>query len=175
MDIAIQTQFSDKPLGLAHLNWYRSTGGGKDFNENASLQRMLLTDKGVQALLAWVIPTAAPTGGVFTGHVRVDQLDYQNQDFRFAFGSIDWLDFEGDYTSGTLHCWFQDRYEWHPVYPGLYSALSGDGVRESNCVHAALVELKSSGAADFWMVGEARVPLSVIRPSPGGGGGSGSL
>ena len=46
--------------------------------------------------------------------------------------------------------------------------------RDTNCVHAALVELKSGGAADYWMKGEARVPLSLIRgayrSSPGAGG-----
>jgi hypothetical protein len=60
-----------------------------------------------------------------------------------------------------MHVWFQDFYEWHPVYP-FYTFMAGDVVRETNCVHAALVELKSSGAADFWMKGEATVPVSVI-------------
>lgn len=45
------------------------------------------------------------------------------------------------------------------------------GARDTNCVHAALVELRSSGAADVWMKGEATVPLSVIRPAKGGGKG----
>jgi hypothetical protein len=36
--------------------------------------------------------------------------------------------------------------------------------------HAAFVELKSSGAKDYWMKGEATVPLSVIVPAGGGGG-----
>lgn len=173
--LAISHEFSDKPLGLEHLNWYLGNGGGKNFDEDANLARMLLTDKGVQALLAGLIPTAAPPGGVFTGWVKVEQANYQIQDFRYAFGAIDRLDFEADYASGTLHCWFQDRYEWHPVYPGLYTAMSGDVARETNCVHAALVELKSGGAADYWMQGEARVPLGVIRAPAGGGGGSSTL
>ena len=51
-------------------------------------------------------------------------------------------------------------------------------LRETNCVHAALVELQTTGASDFWMKGEATVPLSLFRggtppphPHPGGAGG----
>ena len=39
-------------------------------------------------------------------------------------------------------------------------------VRDTNCVHAALVELKSQGAADFWMIGEATFPLTLFAFSP---------
>lgn len=163
--LAIQQEFSDKPLALEHLNWYLGNGGGADFVEDANLNRMLRTDTGVQALLARVIPSGG--GGSFTGHVKVEQSDYQNQDFRFAFGAIDRLDFEVNFAAQTLHAWFQDRYEWHPVYPGLYVHKPGDEVRDTNCVHAALVELKSGGAADFWMKGETTVPLSVVRAGTG--------
>ena len=72
------------------------------------------------------------------------------------------FDFEMDFDAGTVHVWFQDRYEWHPFYPALYPVKAGDVARPTNCLHAAMVELKSSGAADFWMKGEATVPLNVI-------------
>jgi hypothetical protein len=110
-------------------------------------------------------------------HFPFLQSDYVNQDLRFAFGAIDRLDFEVDLASGTVHAWFQDRYEWHPVYP-FYKQFADDTfggfARETNCVHAALVELKSTSARDFWMKGEATVPLSALASAPkGGGGGSG--
>jgi hypothetical protein len=175
--IAIYTEFSDKPLGLKHLMWYTS-GSGADFVEDANLEALLRIDAGVQALLGRLIPSTAPRGGKFTGNTRVEQRDYQDQDFRYSFGAIDRLDFEVDFTAGTVHAWFQDRYEWHPVYPGLYDLKSKDEVRETNCVHAALVELKTGGANDYWMKGEATVPLSLFRggtpptyPHPGGSGG----
>jgi hypothetical protein len=39
--------------------------------------------------------------------------------------------------------------------------------RVTNCVHLAAVEMKSSGAADYWMRGHATVPLSLFtRPAP---------
>ena len=174
--IAIRQEFSNKPIALDHLNWYLGNGQGADYVEDTNLATLLRADLGVRALLAGLIPSSAPASGRFTGHVEVQQGHYQNQDFRYAFGAIDRLDFEVDFTAGTAHAWFQDRYEWHPVYPGLYAALPGDVVRETNCVHAALVELKSGGARDFWMKGEATVPLSLFRgvPSSSGGGSGGS-
>jgi Domain of unknown function (DUF4157) len=170
--IAKDQEFTDKPLALNHLNWYLGNGSGADYDEDANLDRMLRTDTGVQALLAGIIPSSAPASGRFAWHIKVEQSDYQNQDFRYSFGAIDRLDFEVDYGAGTLHAWFQDRYEWHPYYPGLYTVLPGDEARETNCVHAALVELKSGTTADYWMKGEATVPLSLFRrvPPPSGGG-----
>ena len=43
-----------------------------------------------------------------------------------------------------------------------YVKFPDDDAREPNCVHAALVELQSGTAADYWMKGEATVPLSVL-------------
>jgi hypothetical protein len=166
--LAIWQEFSDKRLALDHLNWYLGNGMGRDYVEDANLERLLRTDIKVRSLLARLIPSR--TSGNFTGHTRVDQSNYQDQDFRYAFGAIDRLDYEVDYAAGTVHAWFQDRYEWHPVYPGLYTKYRDDAVRETNCVHAALVELKSGGARDFWMKGEATVPLSVFRGLTSGGG-----
>jgi hypothetical protein len=163
VDMAIYWEFDDKPRALDHLHWYLSNGQGADYVEDANLDRLLRTDTGVQALLAGLIPSSAPASGMFTSHVEVEQKHYHNRDFRFAFGAIDRLDFEVDFAAGTVHAWFQDRYEWHPVYPGLYAAFPGDVVRPTNCVHAALVELQTGGARDFWMKGEATVPLSLFR------------
>ncbi len=154
-------EFTDKPIALDHLNWYLSAGSGKDFNEDANIKLMLSSDAGVQAAIRALIPPGR-TSGTFTTNLKIEQTDYANQDLRFAFGAIDQLDIEVDFSAGTLHGWFQDRYEWHPFYPGLYSVFPDDGARPTNCLHAALVELKSSGAADFWMKGEATVPLTAV-------------
>jgi hypothetical protein len=172
VDTAIFVEFRSKPIALAHLNWYLTTGKGRDFVEDANIKLMLETDIGVQVQITSRLP-ASQTTGKFADSFKVEQYMYTNQDLRFAFGAIDILDFEVDYDAGTIQAWFQDRYEWHPVYPGLYTALAGDVARETNCVHAALVELQSSGAADFWMKGEATVPLSmVIKTAPGATSGS---
>lgn len=169
VDTAVIVEFRDKPIALRHLNWYLSTGHGADFVEDANIQMMLEHDTGVQAEIASRITWGS---GVQTFSFKVEQYMYANQDIRYSFGAVDILDVEVNYAMNTLHAWFQDRYEWHPVYPGLYTAHPGDVARETNCVHAALVELQSSGAADFWMKGEATVSLSIFRhlapPTVGG-------
>jgi hypothetical protein len=162
---AMWRQFGDTPIALAHLNWYLPTGGGADFVEDANIDSMLRTDTGVQSKLTSRIPTGR-SSGTFPGHFKLEQSVYVNQDFRFTFGAIDRFDFEVDFASGTLHAWFQDRYEWHLVYP-FYSQFPDDVARETNCVRAALVELKIGGVAqDYWMKGEAMVPLGVFGVLP---------
>lgn len=170
VDTAIFVEFRDKPIALKHLNWYLSTGRGMDFVEDANIQLMLETDMGIQAeIIKRLRPKRVVTK--FADSFKIEQFMYSNQDLRFAFGAVDIFDFEVDYAADTVTGWFQDRYEWHPVYSGLYAMLPGDSPRETNCVHAALVELQSSGAADFWMKGVATVPLSKITkgmPTPAG-------
>jgi hypothetical protein len=165
VDLAIWAKFDDKPIAKKHLEWYLSAGKGADFVEDANLDSLLRSDVGVQAAIVAVLPSPWPSAGTFTGHVKIEQRDYVNQDFRFAFGAIDRLDFEVDWAAKTLHAWFQDRYEWHPVYSGLYTKYPDDDARDTNCVHAALVELQASGAADYWMRGEATVPLPTPASS----------
>ena len=154
-------KFHDKPIALEHLNWYLTNGMGRDFPENDNIEKMLKRDRGVQAAIWQRTPTDR-TSGRYSRRFKLEQNDYADQDFRYAFGAIDILEFEVDFDSDTIHVWFQDRYEFHPVYPGLYVKFADDEVRPTNCLHAALVELKSSSARDFWMKGEATVPWSVI-------------
>lgn len=164
---AMLVKFRDKPIALAHLNWYLFGGRGADFVEDANIELMLRSDRTIQAAIARRLPPGM-TRGKFAGFFKVEQTGpdgYENQDLRFAFGAIDQLDFEADFDAGTLTAWFQDRYEWHPFYPGLYTAFPDDGARETNCLHAALVELKTTGAADYWMKGEATVPLAPFIAS----------
>jgi hypothetical protein len=159
VDWAIRMEFGDKPIGLAHLNYYLA-GTGADYVENANIEKWISTDWKIQKKLVDAFP--AMPSGVFKSSFKVEQMDYANQDYRYAFGAIDILDFEVDFGKGTVHVWFQDFYEWHPVYPGIYTAYTGDSARETNCVHAAFVEMKIAGANDFWMKGEATVPLSTV-------------
>jgi hypothetical protein len=101
------------------------------------------------------------------GHFFFDSGEYdpksdESQDFRFAFGGVDRVDLEVDFSQDTVRVWFQDRYEWHPFYP-FYPFVgpthdfpqSGDVRRPTNSLHAAMVEMKTKGAADFCMKGRA--------------------
>lgn len=161
--LAKQAMFSDKPIALKHLDAYLTTGKGADFVEDDNIKDWLTRDAGIRRRLKREIfpPGKKPKG---EGHFFFDQSEYEVEDFHFAFGSIDRVDFQVDFSQDTVRVWFQDRYEWHPVYP-FYDFQAGDGVRETNCLHAALVELKTSGAADFWMKGQAEVALSqIVKP-----------
>jgi hypothetical protein len=162
VDIAIFEEFRDKPIASEHLEWYLSKGKGADFVEDKYIEKMLRTDRGVQGAIMARVPGGSASGK-FSGHFKLEQSDYDIEDFQYAFGAIDRLDFEADFAADTLHAWFMDRYEWHPYYPGIYDVQPDDGARETNCVHAAMVELKSVGAADFWMKGEATIPFSVVK------------
>jgi hypothetical protein len=162
VDVALWAKFGDKPIAKQHLEWYLTKGKGKDFVEDANIKKMLESDRGVQAMIEARLPSPWPTSGKSAFDFKVEQTDYVDQDLRFAFGAIDRLDVEVDWSAKTITGWFQDRYEWHPVYAGLYTKYPDDDARSTNCVHAALVELQSTGAADYWMKGEATVPLSVL-------------
>jgi hypothetical protein len=52
-----------------------------------------------------------------------------------------------------VHVWFRDRYEWHLEDAG-----------SPNCVDITAVE--DSGAADYWMVGDAHVPTRWLAQGP---------
>jgi len=130
-------------LAESHLDHYLS-GSGADFPED--LEAVIRKDAGVRRVLAQAISTRRE------GFVEIKQGYYANPDFLNSFGDIDRLDYEVIAASGQVHVWFQDRYEWHPE----------DRSRISNCVHKAAVELKDEGAQDYWMIGEATVPMSLI-------------
>jgi|GEM_PF-2903773 len=159
-DTAMDWEFCDKPLGLRHLRWYLG-GGGADFNENDNLARFVRTSEHFRRNFA------VARRGQTHGFMQVPQAFFgpSDEDFRFSFGAIDRMDFEIDEVAGTVHLWFKDRYEFHPVYP-FYTLFPDDEVRETNCVHAAMVELKDEGAADFWMIGETTLPLRAFAFSP---------
>ena len=162
VDLAIWAKFDDKPIAKEHLDWYLTKGKGADLKEDDNIEKMLRTDRGIQAMIETRMPSPWPATGKWATDFKVEQSDYVDQDLRFAFGAIDRLDVEIDFDAKTITGWFQDRYEWHPVYAGLYKKFPDDDARETNCVHAALVELQSGTAADYWMKGEATVPLSVL-------------
>ena len=140
------------PMAQRHLDHYIA-GSGSDLR--VDLEDIIRRDGKVRSKLAAHVKRSSK------GHFRVEQSDYAVKDFQFALGALDRLDFEVNDSAGVVHIWFKDRYEWHPVGFG-YKKLSGDSPRPTNCVHAAMVELKSSGANDYWMVGDAVIPLTLL-------------
>jgi hypothetical protein len=164
LDLALRVKLSKYPLAEKHLTHYRS-GKGADYTEDVT--DFITRDSGVRGKLASSI-SAAPMG-----YFEVEQIDYAEDSFRLSFGAIDRIDYEVDAAKSKVHVWFADNYEWHPYYPGIYTPMSGDVKRETNCVHAAAVELKAiKGAADFWMVGYGTIDLSSVKGSTVTGGGT---
>ena len=140
-------------LAARHLMHYL-TGGGQSLS--VPLGEILETDSGVRERIATRIRRDGDQSG-FTMY----QEDYDEMDVRNALGTIDLVEYEVDRSTDLIHVWFIDRYEWHPVGYG-YTSYPGDSERPTNCLHAAGVEAKLWGAADYWMVGDATVPLDLI-------------
>jgi hypothetical protein len=156
--------FVKRPLASKHLEFYLH-GGGQDFVEDDNIKDWITRDSGIRnRLKREIFPHRAKPRmhGEFFFHQKEYAKDEAGQDFRFAFGSIDKVDFEVDLADHLVRVWFKDRYEWHPFYPKLYPPKPGDAARDDNCVHAAMVEMQDQGAADYWMKGVAEVPLSLI-------------
>jgi peptidoglycan hydrolase-like protein with peptidoglycan-binding domain len=162
-----------KPVAKKHLDWYLD-GSGADFLEDGNISAWLRRDTGILSRLrSEIFP---PNKKIqLQGHFTFVQESYSKaaEDFQLAFGTIDRVDFEVDMAQNVVRVWFQDRYEWHPFYPGMYDVQlgtpeyphAGDGRRPSNCIHAAMVEMKDRKdgkpkARDFWMKGLGEIDLA---------------
>ncbi len=99
-------------------------GSGAVFNEDKNLETMLLHDDGIRMLLHADVQRHRRSGSPVKRCIRIDQGDYSIQDLQFSFGAIDCFSYEADLVAGSFHAWFLDRYEWHPVYDGMYPAGS---------------------------------------------------
>ncbi len=166
MKTVLFVEMDGKPLATEHLNHYIS-GGGKKFDEDSNLRDLIDQDDQVRGKFSKAIAVSK------TNNIPIWQGDYKVQDFRYAFGGIDRVDYDADVKKGTVDIWFKDRYDFHPAGFGYKNKGVGDDSppgRITNCVHAAAVELKSTGsAADYWMQGEATFPLSLFTASPSTG------
>ncbi|WP_051367030.1 SpvB/TcaC N-terminal domain-containing protein [Hamadaea tsunoensis] len=162
----------DEPLAHDHLQHYL-TGQGSTLVEDANLDRLLRDDHEIaywveKSIVKGVTAAGTQKTGLIAGHLRIDQQDYTIAEFKNSFGAIDQVDWSYNLDTGKVQVWFQDRYEWHPVYKGLYDRFADDDVRETNCIHAALVEMKSQGAEDYWMQGFTELSRKDLQQSADG-------
>jgi peptidoglycan hydrolase-like protein with peptidoglycan-binding domain len=165
---AIAGKFKTKPVAYEHLRWYLTDGRGQEFNEDANIKEMMRLDNNFQEKFRSAILAQSQTSGSElqgSGTVSFSQPEYEDQDFRFAFGTIELISYQYDFVAKTFKVWFKDSYEWHPYCPGFYVDHGDDGIRQTNTLNAALVQLKNKGAADFWMKGEATFPLNFLFPN----------
>ncbi|NLP63032.1 hypothetical protein [Paraburkholderia sacchari] len=164
VDEAIKQAFSDKPIALVHLYWYLNRHG-QEFNEDHHLKAWLTGDSVARRYIADEITERRrrkTAGAMIRFTMEFDQEMFGNQDYRFAFGTIDYLDVQADFVANTVKIWFRDCYEWHPPHPQFKPPCLDSKFRDTNFLHAALVQMKLEGAADFWMQGEATFPLSIF-------------
>ena len=97
-----------------------------------------------------------------TGTTRLNQSDYDDREYQFAYGAIDcvqWLalpparsTWRSD-PATQVRVSMLDYYEFHPGRLGV-----------SQCAHAACVELVARGEArNFWTRGDAVVPWNQLQ------------
>ena len=161
MQGVIKLNFVTQPTAKAHALHYLN-GKGAEFNENANLTAWLQQDPVIRGIIGRSIRENRRNGGMIKRFIEFPAKKFQVDDFRNSFGTIDRLEWEVDFDANVVHVFFQDVYEWHPVYDGLYVKMPGDARRNSNPVHAAFVEMKLEGAMDFLMKGETFLPISVF-------------
>jgi hypothetical protein len=86
-----------------------------------------------------------------SGTTSLRQHDYAVEDFQYAFGAIDCVQWRR-IGKGMFEISMLDYYEFHPERPGV-----------SQCAHTACVQLVADGSAkNFWMRGSATVKASDL-------------
>ena len=155
-------QFGDKPIAKQHLEWYLSTGKGKPTSSRTRTSRRCSSrDRGVQAMIEARLPSPWPTSGKSAFDFR------SSRPLRRPRPALRVRRHRPARRRGRLDRQDDDRLVPGPlrVAPGLRRALheyptttragrTASTRRSSSCSPA--------GAADYWMKGEATVPLSVL-------------
>ncbi len=171
--LARNVYLSGKPLAQAHVDHYLH-GGGADYPEDVAT--FIRTDAGARGAVIRQINEAGSGqtdyGHGFTDNAIVRQTEYQNQDYRMAFGNICCPNATGEppgylrFTvldtpeararnraagnTAQVRLVMHDPYGWHP-----------EEERISQCIHRAFENRKAHGAADFMQVGEATIDLEI--------------
>lgn len=163
-------------IAADHLDWYLH-GGGREYNEDNYIKAWMKSDNGLKKVMTQLYREIPDKRGKKEGVYEFTQGLYENDDFRNSWGSLDKMHWEFNFDLDECTIWWKDRYEWHPYYPAftyeyegkkifyppMYDVQAGDDdPRTTNCVHAAAVEMKSQGAADYWMKGQATVPIKDV-------------
>lgn len=152
-----------QPMAQWHYRYYLDGAGGV-VNEDANLKDWIEGDDKARSVIAGQIRAArrgheSPVSVMFEFYKE----KFGNRDARNSFGTIDNLEAKADWLLGTVEVWFEDTYEWHPVYPQYTKPTCPDpGVRDTNFGHAAFVQMKRRGAKDYQMRGYASFPMRLF-------------
>jgi hypothetical protein len=151
-------------LAQLHLDYYLGGRGGV-LNEDDNLKRWIEGDKNARTVISRRI-LEARRGDESPVHVMFEfnQKSYDDDDARQSFGTIDNLEVSVDFVLGKVFVWFEDTYEWHPTYSQYTKPFRcpDDVPRDTVFGHAALVQMKTRGAKDFQMRGQAEFPMRIF-------------
>ena len=153
------------PTAVKHIKWYLSEGHGADYIEDDNIRSWIEKDSNIRKAVATLVRKnmARQRYRFYFGWLPDEdtgKTPYESMDHFNSFGHIDKLFVRFDVVAKTVSIAFKDIYEWHPVCPKYYKKFDDDVVRNTNSMHAAFVELKDAGAADFWMIGQATFDMS---------------
>lgn len=153
--------FSDQPNARKHIIHYR-IGGGSNYSEN--IVNLFSANPHIRSRIAFLINDQIKSGkrssGVLIGKGADDgkeppirQSDYDSDDWLDSNGNIDEVDWKLIGTLNTkgynqFEISIRDPYTWHPLEN-----------RPTQCIHEAMENLKSSGAADYFTVGTGNISL----------------
>ena len=155
-----------------HLKHYLSGRGG-ELNQNRNLKALIKEDDNVRQWVSYNIAKGLKRNR-HEGHFMIQQGHYDEDEYKYAFGGIDRVDWRYNPRSKTVKLWFIDPYDFHPVYgmtkmDNVYTHFGkgDDVIRDTNCVHAAAVEVLKGpddirGAKEFVMKGEAVFNIKVF-------------
>jgi hypothetical protein len=142
------------PLALDFYTHFLDASGA---DRSIAVAEVIARDAGVRR----VIRRSIARGGS-SGTTRINQSDYSDSDFQFAFGAIDCVQWRALPPAGrrwrrddrtNIEVSMLDYYEFHPERQGV-----------SQCAHAACVELVArSQAKNFWMRGTGAVRWGILR------------
>lgn len=156
-------------LALAHFDHYLSGRGGM-VNEDKNLKNWVEGSSHTRGVIAKRIKQnrrANETTVEF--FFEYNATMYDDEDVKDSWGTIDRLDVFADFMRGTVELWFEDTYEWHPTYsqytrPFKCPNTNAEKTVQRNTLflHAAMVQMKTRGARDFKMRGNATFPMTLF-------------
>jgi hypothetical protein len=152
------------PMADWHFIYYLGGAGGV-VNEDSNLKRWIESDSNARTVISRrIIETRRGNESPVSVMFEFGQKSYDNNDARQSFGTIDKLEVSADFVMGSVEIWFEDTYEWHPVYSQYTKPIRCPNAvdRDSNFGHAALVQMKTRGAKDFQMRGKATFPMKIF-------------
>lgn len=158
-----------EPTALAHFDNYLAGGGGM-VNEDKILKDWIESSEHSRGVIAKRIKDhRQPADATAEFSFEYNATMYDDDNIKDTFGTIDTLDVFADFIKGTVELWFEDTYEWHPSYSQYTKPFKcpdtnakGAVQRDTIFLHAAMVQMKTRGAKDFKMRGNAKFTMKIF-------------